>query len=81
MEYMVNPKAIGEKLRKLRAGRTLEEISDATGIGRSALNMYELGLRVPRDETKITLACYFGVPVEDLFYTQDATNSGENETA
>lgn len=59
---------IGERLRKLRGDRTLEEVSSQTGIGRSALNMYELGNRIPRDEAKMTLARYYGVSIEQLFF-------------
>ena len=61
----------GERLRALRGSRTLETVSNDTGIGRSALNMYELGLRIPRDEAKITLAEYYGVSVEDIFFRKE----------
>lgn len=59
------------KLRALRGDRTLDEVSEATGIGRSALNMYELGKRLPRDEAKIKLAKFYGVSVEEIFFPQD----------
>lgn len=60
--------AIGARLRTLRGDRTLEEVADKTNVGRSALNMYELGLRMPRDEAKIKLATYYDVSVDDLFF-------------
>lgn len=59
---------IGKRLRELRGARTLEEVSAQTGIGRSALNMYELGMRIPRDEAKMILADYYGVSVTYLFF-------------
>ena len=59
---------IGKRLRELRGDKTMEEVCAATGIGRSALNMYELGYRMPRDEAKIKLAAYYGVGVEDIFF-------------
>jgi len=66
-------KVIGEKLRTLRGPRTMAEISDATGIGHSALNMYELGERIPRDDVKLKLAKFYGVNVEWLFFEDDFT--------
>ena len=60
---------IGQRLRSLRGVKTLDEVSNATGIGRSALNMYELGYRTPRDEAKIALAAYYSKSVEEIFFT------------
>lgn len=60
---------IGQRLRGLRGEKTLDEVSNATGIGRSALNMYELGYRTPRDEAKIALAIYYGKSVGEIFFT------------
>ena len=60
---------IGRELRRLRGDRTMQEVSDATGINVSTLGMYEIGERVPRDANKITLANYYGVSVQSLFYT------------
>lgn len=72
-EITINPCAVGNKLRALRGAKTLEYVSEETGIGRSALNMYELGMRTPRDETKIKLATYYGVSVADLFFDERIT--------
>ena len=41
------------------------------GISRSALGMYELGLRVPKDEVKIKISKAYGIPIQDLFYGGD----------
>lgn len=62
------PKEIGKKLAALRGDRTMEEVALAVGISRSALGMYEIGSRVPRDEIKIRLAKYYSVSVQYLFF-------------
>lgn len=67
----IDPVVIGARLRKLRGGKTLETMSSETGISRSALNMYELGERTPRDMRKIQLAEYFGVSVESIFFAAE----------
>lgn len=69
MAFQIDSKVIGARLRKLRGEKTLETMSFETGISRSALNMYELGERTPRDTRKIQLAEYFGVSVESIFFT------------
>lgn len=66
----MNSKEIGRRLKELRGDRTIKEVSDATGINPSTLGMYEIGERVPRDNNKITLANYFGITVQELFYAQ-----------
>lgn len=70
--------AIGRKLKQLRGARTIQDIADATGISASAIGMYEIGERVPRDQNKITLARYFGTTVQDLFYADGITDSDTN---
>ncbi len=64
----MNPQRIGEKLKALRSNQTLKEVSGILGISDSALNAYEHGLRVPRDDVKIKLAKYYGQSIESLFY-------------
>lgn len=66
----MSPKEIGKKLAALRGPRTMEEVALAVGISRSALGMYEIGSRVPRDEVKIRLAKYYAVSVEHLFFEE-----------
>lgn len=63
--------AIGHRLKALRGDRSLEQIAKDTGISRSALNMYELGERMPRDAKKIILAEYFGKGVEEIFFSNE----------
>ena len=65
---------IGRRLETLRGDRTQAEVAEALGISQSAIAMYETGVRIPRDEIKVKLAEYFGVPVQDIFFA-DADNS------
>lgn len=58
---------IAQRLILLRGKRTREEVAKAVGISLSAMAMYENGYRIPRDETKIKLANYYGVSVEQIF--------------
>ena len=61
---------IGKRIKDLRIQRnmTAEDLGKALSISSSAINMYECGQRVPRDEIKIGIAEYFGVSVESIFY-------------
>lgn len=68
---MPDAKEIGRRLRELRGNRTLEEAANGAGVGQSALTMYELGQRIPRDEAKIRLAKYYGVTVDALFFASE----------
>lgn len=63
-----NQNAVGRKLKALRGNKPLEQVAKDTGISRSALNMYELGERIPRDMKKIILAEYYGKSVEEIFF-------------
>lgn len=63
--------SIGERLRKLRGDKKREVVAAANGISVSALSMYESDKRIPRDEAKKKLANYYGVSVQELFFTQD----------
>ena len=73
----MNLEMLGLKLRLLRGDRTLSDVANATGIGISALNNYELGLRMPRDEVKIVLANYYGLSIGELFYPDEITKREE----
>lgn len=56
------------KLRELRGDKSQQEIAKAIGVTKSAWAMYERGERIPRDEVKLQIAKYFGIPVQDIFY-------------
>jgi transcriptional regulator with XRE-family HTH domain len=64
---------VGKRLRTLRGNKTLQTVSNDTGLGLSALTMYELGNRMPRDEAKIALADYYNVSIDELFFAQNFT--------
>ena len=63
----MDAKVIGKMLRDLRGDRTIKEVSEDLGISASALNMYELGERIPRDEVKVMLSKYYGFKIEKFF--------------
>lgn len=62
---------IAEKLVELRGEKTREEVAKAVGVSLSAIQMYENGMRIPRDEVKMALARYYGVSVGNLFFDQE----------
>lgn len=66
----MNKKAIGKKLYSLRTnfGKSREEVAKDIGISVSALQMYENGRRIPKDNIKIKLAEYFNATVQEIFY-------------
>ena len=60
----------GRRLQELRGNKTREEVAVAAKISVSALTMYELGQRNPRDDVKCSLADFFGVRVSDIFFPE-----------
>ena len=66
----IDTKTMGEKLIKLRGNRTQEEVSEALGISKSALSMYETGKRIPRDPVKMKLARYYKKSVPYIFFNE-----------
>lgn len=61
-------RVIGKRLIHLRGERSREQVCSDVGISLSALQMYENGKRIPRDETKVILANYYNTSVQDLFF-------------
>ncbi len=59
---------IGKKLIGLRGEKSRERVAYDLGISVSAVTMYELGARIPRDELKKKIAEYYGVTVGELFF-------------
>ena len=70
---------IGVRLRELRGGRTIQQVSDETGLGWSTVCMYELGRRIPDDDNKKLLAAYYHKTVQELFYDDDIAGSNSQE--
>ena len=64
----MNKREIGKRLRQLRGEIPRETIAKAVGVTTSAISMYETGSRVPRDQTKIALAQFFGKSIESIFF-------------
>lgn len=59
---------IGKRLRALRGDTPRKSVAKTLGISVSALQMYENGARVPRDEIKMKLASYYKTTVEAIFF-------------
>lgn len=63
-------KTVAERIKeaRLEKGLTQLELSNLCGISISAVQMYEIGQRVPRDTVKIKLANALEKPIQDLFF-------------
>lgn len=61
--------SVGGKLKELRGDKRREVVAAGIGVSVSALAMYECDKRIPRDETKRRLAAYYGISVQDLFFS------------
>lgn len=66
----MNKNLIACKLRTLRGDKPRNEVAEANNISVSALQMYETGQRVPKDEIKVKLATFYGVTVQEIFFDQ-----------
>ena len=60
---------IARILVDLRGDKSRAEVAAALNLSVSAVAMYENGGRIPRDETKLKIAEYYGKSVEEIFYT------------
>lgn len=69
----------GKRLVRLRGEKSQEEVAKAIGIATSTLAMYEIEKRVPRDPIKIAIANYYGTTVQDIFFTPECHEKGQNE--
>lgn len=65
-------KTIGEILIELRLnkGKSRAEVASDLGISKSAIAMYELGKRIPKDDVKIKFAKYYGKSVATIFFAR-----------
>jgi putative transcriptional regulator len=74
----VDKQFIGNLLTKLRGSDSREVVATQIGISVSALQMYENGQRIPRDEIKVKIANYYGKSVQEIFfdhYTHESCGS------
>ena len=61
---------IASKLREYRGDTPRAEVAAAVGISLSALQMYENGERLPRDQVKKALADFYHTTVGELFFDE-----------
>lgn len=66
-----DPTETGKNLRVLRGVRTKTGVARELGISYSMLCKIESGLRIPSEELKDRIADYYGVAVDQIFYTQE----------
>lgn len=64
----MDKQVIGNRLIALRGEKSRAEVAENIGVSVSALQMYENGERIPRDEIKIRLANYYNQTVESIFF-------------
>lgn len=60
--------AIAKKLIEARGSIPRAQVAKDLGISVSAIQMYENGERIPRDEIKVKIAAYYQTTVQALFY-------------
>ena len=79
---------IGERLKQLRTKRKLTQfdVEELTGINRSTLSLYELGIRVPPIDKLMQLALLYKVSIDYLcgiekFYSEDVEKVKQGEKA
>lgn len=63
-------KSVADRIKEARTakGLTQAQLAEACGVSESAIQMYEIGQRVPRDSLKVVLANVLEKPVQDLFF-------------
>lgn len=63
-------KTVAERIKeaRLEKGITQTELANLCEISVSAVQMYEIGQRVPRDQVKVKLAEALDKPIQDLFF-------------
>lgn len=69
----MNRQYMADKLTELRRqkGLTQEEVAKVIGVSPSAYSQYETGAKVPRDDTKVAIAKFFGRSVQFIFFKND----------
>ncbi len=59
---------VAKRLILLRGDKPREEVAEALNISVSALQMYENGQRVPRDDIKLRISSFYGKSVQEIFF-------------
>ena len=72
MDYILDSDSIAGKLVKLRNEKNVSQtqVAETLGLTRAAISQYETGQRIPSDEIKIKLSNYYGVTVQEIFFTK-----------
>ena len=64
----MNKDKMARKLVELRGEIPREKVCTDLNISFSALQSYELGQKVPKDETKVKIANYYNTSVQSIFF-------------
>ena len=78
VDRLLSLREIGDRLRALRGETPRSTVAKTVNISRSALQMYENGERMPRDEVKEALAAYYGTTVGALFFDEKCHEMRQN---
>lgn len=65
---MPTGKDIGGRLKILRGEKSQKVVAEAIGVAVSTYAMYEIGQRIPRDETKKLIASYYKKSIKSIFF-------------
>lgn len=66
---------LGNRIRVFRAEHKLSQadLADAIGVSRKTISTIEVGRFVPSTVIALKIARYFEVPLEEVFFLNDAT--------
>lgn len=75
---MPNQTVVGMRLTQLRMerGQTRAYVARQLKLPYATLNAYETGFRGVPDQMKVRLADYYGLTVQELFFTDDYYSKG-----
>lgn len=65
---MPDREKIGQRLKKLRGSRSLEDVANALEVTPMAVSLWERGERMPSDNMKVKIAAYYKKSVMALFF-------------
>ena len=65
---MIDATAIGKRLVDKKKKKSRQTVAKDLKISVSALQMYENGKRIPRDEVKVRIAEYYNTSIEAIFF-------------
>ena len=71
MKQLRDPTEVGKILRSLRGIRVRTGVAKEIGISYSMLCKLEDGRRIPSDDMRERIAKYYGIPVDEIFYTHE----------